>query len=144
MMVTVQKIGAQNQLQQADAMWKRDQREEVVEIYKSLLNGSLENLDIENREAIVAKMITYHKVSGKSHIATRYAEDAYRNVYKLVFTDARASDFYDQFLADKRAEKERIAKGKDIASVSSSDAFRMIKVFLKRQLKNPKSADFGR
>ena len=56
MVMTVQKIGVLSELQQADAMWKQDQLEDAVEIYKRLLNGSLENLDIENREAIVAKM----------------------------------------------------------------------------------------
>ena len=93
---------------------------------------------------LLPKWITYHKVNNNSNIASQYAEDAYKNGYHLVFTNTRASDFYDRFLAEKKAEEERIAKEKDIASASIYDAFEMAKVFLKGKLKNPKSADFVR
>ncbi|QQE12612.1 hypothetical protein JD969_03860 [Planctomycetota bacterium] len=143
--------GVLGELKQAHAAWKNGEHEKAAATYEELFNGSKSLLGLNNQKIVIARLIAYYDAQSNERLAKQYAEEAYQRGYELRFADEQAATFYDQFLAQKKAEKERqareqeqLALEKEIASASVYDALSMAKVFIKQKLKNPKSADFGR
>ncbi|QQE10029.1 hypothetical protein JD969_10925 [Planctomycetota bacterium] len=143
MAMKIDERGVNRELKEANVAWNNGERQKAVMTYQQLLDGSKALLGMKRQKAITARLISYYHEVENDRLAKQYAEDAFKNKFELRFTDEKTAAFYDEFLDNKKAEANKAERMKDYASRSLDDAFAMAKVFIKQNLKSPKSASFG-